>query len=100
LAYYLNQNLYSTVKEIVVFVNSRFGINYSVEGMTNLLHKLGFTYKKTKIVPEKANLEKQIEFIKMYQNLEGTMEKEDLILFLDGTYPTHNTKNSYGWRDT
>lgn len=64
LVFYLDKNLYSTIKEIVVFVKNRFGILYSVEGMTNLLHKLGFTYKKTKIVQGKANLEKQVEFIK------------------------------------
>ena len=94
---HLNENLYSTVKEIVLYVNQEFKISYSVEGMTNLLHKLNFTYKKTKIVPGKANLEKQKEFIIWYENLKKTKGKEDVILFLDGTHPTHNTRNAYGW---
>lgn len=97
LDFYLDKNLHNTVKEIIVFVKNRFNVLYSVEGMTNLLHKMGFTYKKTKIVPGKANQERQIEFIKQYEELKKTKENDDVILFLDGTHPTHNTRNSYGW---
>jgi transposase len=97
LVLYLDENLQHTIKEIVNFVKLKFKVSYSVEGMTNLLHKLGFTYKKTKIVPGKADLQKQKVFIKWYKNLKKTKKETDVILFLDGTHPTHNTRSAYGW---
>ena len=53
----LNTNLYTTSQEIVGFIYSKFGISYTCTGLVSLLHKLGFSYKKTKLVPCEVNVE-------------------------------------------
>src|SRR5436189_4237321 len=50
LAKHLRKNTYQTVKEIVAHVKNTYHKTYSVEGMTHLLHRLDFVYKKTKVI--------------------------------------------------
>jgi transposase len=50
------------VKPIIAYVRETFGIQYSVSGMTKLLHELNFEYKKPKLVPGKANVAAQEEW--------------------------------------
>ncbi len=65
--------------------------------MTHLLHKLGFVYKKTKIIPGKLNPLAQEEFKKDYQVLKESLNPQDKIYFVDASHPHHNNKSSYGW---
>jgi transposase len=51
----LNRKIYLSTAEIVSFVKRTFGIEYSSGGMVNLLHRLGFSYKKPSLVPGKAD---------------------------------------------
>jgi transposase len=51
---YLKNHLHQRAVEIAARIET-YGVNYSVEGVTQLLHRLGFVYKKTKIVPGKVN---------------------------------------------
>lgn len=92
-----NEHIYLTAKEVVLYVKSTYQISYSVIGITKLLHRLGFVYKKPKLVPAKADLAKQQQFLDEYLALKGTLEQDDQIYFLDATHPTHNTRASYGW---
>jgi len=94
---HLRNKTYLTVKEITVYVGKHYRKSYSVEGMTHLLHRLGFVYKKTKRIPGKLNPQKQVEFIKAYQELKNTKKKLDTIYFLDSTHPQHNSYPAYGW---
>lgn len=93
----LRKTTYHTVKQVVSFVEQQYGRKYSVEGMTHLLHKLGFVYKKTKIIPGKLDPEKQEQFKKDYQALKDNLNPEDRTYFLDASHPHHNNKSSYGW---
>ena len=97
LTLYLKSTTYPTVKQVVIFVKQKYGKKYSVEGMTHLLHKLGFVYKKTKIIPGKLDMAKQEEFKIEYQKLKDNLNPEDKIYFLDASHPHHNNKSSYGW---
>lgn len=97
LTLYLKETTYQTVKEVTAYVQDQYGVNYSVEGMTYLLHKLGFVYKKTKQIPAKFDPVKQAEFIKKYEQLKQTKGKEDQIYFLDSSHPQHNNMPFYGW---
>lgn len=54
---HLRNHTYQTVKEIVIYAQKHYRKSYSIEGMTHLLHRIGFVYKKTKQVPGKVNLE-------------------------------------------
>lgn len=98
---YLKDNIVSNAKEIQDYIETSFGIKYSISGTTALLHRLNFSYKKVIAVPQKANttksLEKQMIFEQDYKNLKENLKDEDDIYFLDGVHPTHNTKTGYAW---
>jgi transposase len=85
------------VKAICFYVKQTFSKDYSIEGMTHLLHRLGFVYKKTKIIPGKFDPHKQAFFLNLYKAIKKHKTPADRIYFLDATHPQHNTKTSYGW---
>lgn len=94
LSNHLQSKLHLTAKEIIDFIEKKFGVAYTLSGVTDLLHRLGFTYKKTKAVPGKANKEAQELFILEYYRLKSEGEK---IYFADSSHPHHNPVISYGW---
>lgn len=94
---HLEQNTYLTVEAVLAHVEETYGVLYSVSGMTDLLHRLKFTYKKSKLVPAKADKEKQEHFLKQLEQLRASKGKDDPILYMDGVHPQHNTMLAYGW---
>lgn len=94
---YLKDNTKRTAKEVVNYIYETCGIKYSTIGVTKLLHRLGFSYKKPKIVPGKADRAKQDEFLQTYNQIKENLGTNDQIYFLDSTHPEHNTKPSCGW---
>lgn len=94
---FLVVNTQTKAKDIVSYIKKQYGVAYSVIGVTKLLHRLGFTYKKPKIIPGKADRAKQEAFLKKYQEIKANLKEHDKIYFLDSTHPTHNTAASYGW---
>ena len=61
-----------------------------------MLHRLGYVYKKLKLVPGKADTKAQEEFIESYKELKKTKGVTDPIYFMDGTHPQHNSVVAYG----
>lgn len=94
---HMEDTTYLTADAVIEYVQKQYGLLYSVEGITKLLHRLGFSYKKPKVVPGKADPVKQAEFLKKYEQLKTKAQSEDHIYFGDGVHPTHNTHPSYGW---
>ncbi len=94
---YLVSNTLTTAKEIQAYIQRTYGKTYSLIGITKLLHRMGFTYKKPKIVPGNVSPVLQEAFIKTYHEVKEKLGKNDQIYFSDATHPTHNTKPSYGW---
>ena len=94
---HLENNMYLTAKEICAFVKKTFKVNYTLKGMTSLLHQLDFRYKKPKHVPGKADIEAQKKFIKKYRILQKKKSPEDRIYFMDGVHPMHNSQPAFGW---
>jgi len=84
---HLNENIYMRIQDIVSYVFKEFKVKYSISGMTELLHRLNYTYKKPKMVPGKADVKAQDEFIEHYQVLKATKGVNDPIYFMDGTHP-------------
>ncbi len=70
---------------------------FTVIGITKLLHRLGFAYKKPKIIPGKVDRVKQEAFLKTYWETKASLGVKDRMYFLDSTHPQHNTQPSYGW---
>ena len=94
----LTQNIYLSAKEICTFIEKKFGIQYTPEGLVHGLHRLGFVYKKTKQVPGKADAKAQKKFLKdVYAKLQDAMKADDKLYFLDGVHPQHNSMPAYGW---
>lgn len=94
---HLKEKIYQTVKAVIAYVEKTYSISYSVEGMTHLLHRMKFSYKKTKVIPGKANGEKQERFKEEYTELKATKKPEDKIYFVDASHPHHNNRPFYGW---
>jgi transposase len=94
---HLQDNLYIDAKSIASYIWKTFGIKYSVRGVTELLKRLGYVYKKPKIIPGKADPEAQEAFLKQYTDLKNDLNDGDKILFMDGVDPQHNTVAAYGW---
>ena len=89
----LESKVYLTTKSIIFYVSKEFGVIYTVGGMTRLLHKLGFSYKKPKGVPGKAKREEQEVFIEEYNKV----KEKGLVYFADSTHPMLNPVLSAGW---
>lgn len=94
---YLEDRVCLSAKEVCEFVKENFGVEYTANGMTALLHRLGFVYKKPKLVPGKADPEKQKKFLRKYRQLKASKQEEDQIYFADGCHPMHNPIAGYGW---
>lgn len=94
---HLREQLYLTAKEIAHYVEQTWHISYSESGMTQLLHRLGYVYKKPKLIPGKADADRQRAFIEQYQALKAEKTPDDPIYFMDTTHPHHNPIAGYGW---
>jgi len=93
----LKENTPQTAKEVVSHIQAAYHVYFTVIGVTKLLHRLGFTYKKPKVIPGKADRKKQAEFITLYKQTKKQLGLKDQIYFLDATHPEHNTQAEYGW---
>ena len=67
----LESKVYPTTKLVIFYIKKEFGVVYTVGGITTLLHKLGFSYKKPKGMPGKAKREEQEVFVREYNKLKG-----------------------------
>ena len=94
---HLEETVYLTVAEIVEYVKNEFEIQYSINGMTNLLHRMDYTYKKPKSAPGKADATAQQEFVEKYKKLKNSKQEHDPIYFIDGVHPQHNSVPAFGW---
>jgi len=94
---HLQENTYTSSKEIKAYIEKTFGIVYTTEGIKKILERLNFVYKKPKHIPGKADIEKQKQFLADLEKLRREKQAEDKIYFLDGCHPRHNSIAAYGW---
>ena len=94
---HLEENTYLHVKSIVRYVELKWGISYTVAGLTHWLKRHGFAYKKPKLVPGKADQERQEKWIEEYEDFKKNLPENETICFIDGVHPTHNVQLAYGW---
>ena len=97
LSAHLESETYLTVESIIEHVKETYQINYSVSGMRQLLHRIGFVYKKAKTVPGKANAELQRAYLELLEKTLQNKGVNDVHYYLDGVHPQHNTQLAYGW---
>ncbi len=89
----LESKVYATTKSIIQYIQAEFSVTYTVGGVTDLLHQLGFSYKKPKGVPGKADPDAQKRFINQY----NAVKAHGLVYFADSTHPMLNPVLSSGW---
>ena len=94
---HLQEVTYTRVKDIVEYVKDEFDEEYTISGMTKLLRRMGYVYKKPKKVPGKADQGLQQEFLKRYWKIRNKMQSEDSLFFMDGVHPVYQPVISYGW---
>ncbi|MBN2479918.1 MAG: IS630 family transposase [Parachlamydiales bacterium] len=97
LSIYLENRIHVSSKQICFYVKQKYGKKYTQSGMTKLLGRLGFVYKKPKVVPGKINISEQLQFIEKYKNLKKNLGPKEKIYFMDAAHPQHNVKSTYGW---
>jgi transposase len=95
---HLQQELHSSAASVARWVKKRFKVQYTDSGMTALLHRLGYRYKKPKLLPGKPPApEVQEDFVASYKKLKDNKGEHDAILFMDATHPQHNPVLAGGW---
>jgi len=79
-----------TAKAVAYWVKETFGVSYTESGMTAVLRRLGYVYKKPRLVPSKADREAQTQFIETYDHIRNLQGQDDPIYFMDATHPQHH----------
>jgi len=94
---YLQGHLLPDAKAVMAHIATQYGVRYSLGGVTDLLHRMGFSYKKPTHVPGKQDPAQQQAFLTQYERIKARKGKNDPIYFADATHPQHNSVPSYGW---
>lgn len=97
LEHYVEAETITDAATVVEFIKSHYNLEYTVNGVTKLLHRLGFVYKQTTLIPGKLDEAKQAAFVKKYKKLEATLPDNEVILFGDGVHPSHNVHATKAW---
>lgn len=85
--------IFLTTAAVIAYIKKKFGVQYSRGGVTELLHRLGFSFKKATPVPGKADKNKQQQFINRYNGI----KPHGLVYFGGSTHPEFAPTISYGW---
>jgi transposase len=94
---HLETNNYVYAKDIMHYIENKYGVIYTIVGVTKLLYKLGFVYKKPKLVPAKLDADKQEQFKLDYNLLKGNLGATEVIYFMDGVHPQYQARAKCGW---
>jgi transposase len=94
---YLEEHLLPDAKSVIAHIHKQYNVYYSLSGVTDLLHRLGFSYKKPTHVPGKQDPAKQQAFLEEYDKIKAAKGENDPVYFADATHPQHNSVPSYGW---
>jgi transposase len=95
---HLEQHLHLSATSVAHWVKDRFEVDYTVSGITALLHRMGYRYKKPKLLPGKAPASAvQEDFVESYKKLKENKGGYDVVLFMDATHPQHNPVLGGGW---
>lgn len=95
----LSTNIYHTTSQVIAWVKAQYGVEYTPRGMSDLLKRLGFTYKKNRLVPSKADPQAQAEWVAAYRKLVAELGPGDRIYFGDAAYLVHNAALGWGWSE-
>jgi transposase len=94
----LTTHIYSTAWQVMAWIEAQWQVTYTeVSSVHKLLKRLGFTYKKNRLVPSKADPELQRLFVRWFQSLCERLGPDDRIYFSDAAHFKHNAEAGYAW---
>ena len=73
---HITEHTYTKQIEIIAYIQKTYQVSLTVPGMNKWLKRHGFSYKKPKSMPYKADLEKQAAFIGEYQKLKDSISEK------------------------
>jgi transposase len=94
---YVETEMVTDAATVVGYIKAQYGEDYTVNGATKLLHRLGFVYKQTTLIPGKLDEAKQAAFKRMYEKLRDNLPEDEAIMFGDGVHPSHNVHATKAW---
>lgn len=96
----LSGRVYLTAKAVCGFVAARFGLTYTAGAMARLLGRIGYVWKRPKVVPAKADAHAQRAFLEnTLLPLMAAAEADPAtpLLFVDATHPAYDAHPALGW---
>ena len=93
----LKKKVYRTTKQIKSLIFEKFSIKYSLSAVYALLMRMGFVYKKPKVIPAKGDRDAQIAFAATVEETLKNMGERDAMYYVDGVHPQYATSVTYGW---
>jgi len=95
----VEQTLYPDVRALGIWLERHWGVAYSRSGLTQLLHRLGFTYKLTTPVPCEADPVRPAAFLdeQLRPLLAQAAAGQAVVYFADAAHPTHHTRSTRVW---
>jgi len=93
----LKKKVYRTTKAIKSLIFEKFSVEYSLSAVYALLMRMGFVYKKPKVIPSKGDREAQIAFAETVEKTLDSMGENDAMYYVDGVHPQYATSVTYGW---
>lgn len=94
---HVTEILHSTCKAVGQYIQQQFQVTHAQRSISALLRRLGFSHKKPKVVPGKADAAAQTQFIADWQTLKANLGGQDDVYFMDAMPPQHNTQAGCGW---
>jgi transposase len=98
LAAWAKERLPPSTREIGLWIKQNCDVFYaSRSGLVVLMGRLGFEYRKPKVISRKLDVVTQDAFIKGYETLQNTMGADESIVFVDAVHPTHAARPVGCW---
>ena len=86
-----------STNEVCLYIQNSYGQEFSRSGSIKLMARLGFVYKKPKLLPLAANEGEQRDFIRQYNALCNALMDDETIVFGDAVHPEHQSRPAHGW---
>ena len=94
----VNATRYTDCRALQAWLLRTYRVAYSVSGLTDLLHRLGFTDKFTTPVPCQADAGAQADFLDELTVLEAHLERGEAVrYYADAAHPTYNPRCTRAW---
>ena len=93
----LTHSLYTSAEHVGAWIKQQFGFEYTGSGVRHLLKRVGFVFKRSKLIPYKQDLPAQRAFIEEITPLLESAPPDTVLLYSDAVHPQHNTETTQGW---